>query len=69
MMKDGQLSFAIIEPSLKGSELVVPHLQPYTNYTFKVSARNVVGLGQSSQVTNTTLQDGKKYYITSFMRP
>lgn len=61
MKKNGQSVFTEVEPSLNGRELVVRHLLPYTKYTFKVSARNLVGLGTSAEASNTTLEDGKGF--------
>lgn len=59
MMKDGQGSFTVLEPSLNRREFEVRQLQPYTKYTFKVSAINIIGVGNASQASNTTLQDGE----------
>lgn len=37
----------------------VGNLDPYRTYTFRISARNAIGLGPGATVSNRTLQDGK----------
>ena len=45
----------------------VGNLDPYRTYTFRISARNAIGLGPGATVSNRTLQDGKWSLIVQFV--
>ena len=52
-------SYIVIQEVISAMSYTVRNLHPFTLYTFRISARNVVGLSDGANVTNRTLQDGK----------
>lgn len=51
--------FMMLESNLSVTSYRVSNLDPYTTYTFRISAHNAIGLSPGATVTNRTLQDGK----------
>ena len=49
----------LLEENIFATSFTVRNLDPYITYTFKISARNAVGLSPGATVTNRTLEDGK----------
>ena len=58
-MKRESGAYAVLEENISVTSYAVRNLDPYTTYTFRISARNAVGLSLGATVTNQTLQDGK----------
>lgn len=52
-------SYMVLEENIFATSFTVRNLAPYTTYTFKISARNAVGLSPGATVANRTLEDGK----------
>ncbi|XP_022795071.1 Down syndrome cell adhesion molecule-like protein 1 homolog [Stylophora pistillata] len=50
-------SYIVIQEVISAMSYTVRNLHPFTLYTFRISARNVVGLSDGANVTNRTLQD------------
>lgn len=51
-------AFMVLKNNLSVTVYRVDSLDPYTTYTFRISARNAIGLSPGATVTNNTLQDG-----------
>lgn len=56
-------AYVVLEENVFVTSYTVRNLDPYITYTFKISARNAVGLSPGATVTNRTLEDGKKIYV------
>ena len=52
-------TYVILKENILVTSYTVRNLVPYITYTFKISARNAVGLSPGATVTNRTLEDGK----------
>lgn len=50
-------SFMLLEDNVTVNSYRVGNLDPHTTYTFRISARNAIGVGPGATVTNKTLQD------------
>lgn len=60
-------SFMLRENNVTVLSYRVGNLDPYRTYTFRISARNAIGLGPGATVSNRTLQDGKWSLIVQFV--
>lgn len=60
-------SFMLRENNVTVLSYRVGNLDPYRTYTFRISARNAIGLGPGATVSNRTLQDGKWSLIVQFL--
>lgn len=58
-MKRESGAYVVLEENISLTSYTVRNLDPYTTYTFRISARNAVGLSPGATVANQTLQDGK----------
>ncbi|XP_078361310.1 contactin-4-like [Oculina patagonica] len=56
-MKRESGAYVVLEENLSVTSYTVRNLAPYTSYTFRISARNAVGLSPGATVANQTLQD------------
>ena len=52
-------TYVVLEENIFAMSYTVRNLDPYITYTFKISARNAVGLSPGATVTNRTLEDGR----------
>jgi len=52
-------TYVVLEENIFVLSYTVRNLDPYVTYTFRISARNAVGLSPGATVTNRTLEDGK----------
>lgn len=52
-------TYVVLEENILVTSYTVTNLDPSITYTFKISARNAVGLSPGATVTNRTLEDGK----------
>lgn len=62
-------AYVVLEENIAVTSYTVRNLDPYTTYTFKISARNAVGLSPGASVTNRTLEDGNWCYISCVKSP
>ena len=53
-------TYVVLQKNLPVTSYTVRSLNPYTSYTFRITARNTVGLSPGATVTNKTLQDGEQ---------
>ena len=58
-MKRETGAYSQVAHQITTTTFIVDALDPYVTYTFKVSAWNAIGQGESANVTNQTLEDGK----------
>ena len=58
-MKRESGTYVVLEENISATSYTVRNLDPYTTYTFRISARNAVGLSPGATIANQTLQDGK----------
>lgn len=66
-VRRGSGSFMLRENNVTVLSYRVGNLDPYRTYTFRISARNAIGLGPGATVSNRTLQDGKWSLIVQFV--
>lgn len=64
-MKRESGAYSVLEENISVTSYTKRNLDPYTTYTFRISARNAVGLSPGVTVANQTLQDGEWVYISS----
>ncbi|KAJ7383467.1 hypothetical protein OS493_027628 [Desmophyllum pertusum] len=56
-MKRESGTYVVLEENISATSYTVRNLDPYTTYTFRISARNAVGLSPGATIANQTLQD------------